>query len=154
VVGQIARLLAKIKNMIMKPLIIILIFLNNFCFGQEVVIDSCGLDSSITLNKYESQYFNQSLEKQRIRSNFDFQKKKVGFAHGNFGNGVISKKEYFDRWGKVYFENNSHVLNQLIILTEDEKQQSGGFDAIIISWSKIGVAGKHKKRLIENLNKK
>ena len=138
----------------MRPLIIILIFLTNICFGQDVVIDSCGLDSSTTLNKYESQYFNQSLEKQRNRSNFDFQNKKVGFAYGNFGKGVISKKEYFDKWGKDYFENESHVVNQLIILTEEEKQQSGGFDAIIISWSKIGVAGKHKERLIEKLKEK
>ena len=139
----------------MRLLIIILIFFTNVCFGQEVVIDSCGLDSSTTLNKYESQYFNQSLKKQRSRSNFDFQDKKVGFAFGNFGKGVISKKEYFNMWGKDYFENDSHVVfNQLIILTEEEKQQSGGFDAIIISWSKIGVAGNDKKRLIEKLKEK
>ena len=95
--------------------------------------------------------FNRSLEKQRNRSNFDFQDKKVGFAYGNFGKGLISKKEYFNWWGKDYFENDSHVFNQLIILTEEEKEESGGYDAIIISWSKTGVYGRQKERLIKKL---
>ncbi len=128
--------------------------MTKICLGQEIVIDSCGLDSSTTLNKYEVKYFNQYLEKQRSRSTFDFQDKKVGFAHGNFGKGLISKKEYFNMWGKDYFENGSHVVNQLIILTEEEKQQSGGYDAIIVSWSKILVSGKRKERLIKKLTEK
>lgn len=138
----------------MRQLIIIFTLLTNVCIGQEVLIDSCGTDSSATLNQYEVLYFNQSLEKPRMRSNFDFQNKKIGFAYGNFGKDVISKKEYFDRWGKEYYKNDSHVGNQLIILTEDEKEQSGGFDAIIISWSKILVSGRHRDKLIEKLKRK
>ncbi len=135
----------------MRILIILLTLLTNICFGQAILIDSCGLDNSISLNKYEAQYFNQSLEQQRRPFNFDFQDKKVGFALGNFGKGLISKKEYFDRWGRAYFENDAVVVNQLIILTEEEQQQSGGYDAIIVSWSKILVSGKHKARLIKSL---
>jgi hypothetical protein len=138
----------------MRPFIIIFTLLTNVCFGQEIVIDSCGIDSLTTLNRYEIQYFNQSLEKQRMRSNFDFEDKKVGFAYGNFGKGLISRKEYFTRWGKDYFKNDSHVVNQLIILTEMEKEQSGGFDAIIVSWSKILVSGKNKDRLIKKIKEK
>jgi len=138
----------------MKLIVIILTLLTNVCIGQEIIIDSCGLDNSTTLNKHEVEYFNHSLEKQRKGSNFDFQNAKVGFAYGNFGKGLISKKEYFDRWGKDYFLKDSHVVNQLIILTEDEREDSGGFDAIIVSWSKTGVYGKHKERLIKNLKEK
>ena len=57
-------------------------------------------------------------------------------------------------WGKDYFENGSHVVNQLIILTEEEKQKSGGYDAIIVSWSKILVSGKRKERLIKKIAEK
>ncbi|MEQ8623427.1 MAG: hypothetical protein RJQ00_13970 [Vicingaceae bacterium] len=136
---------------LMKQILIILTLLTNVCIGQEIVIDSCGIDNSITLNQYEVDYFNQILEKQINRADFDFQNKKVGFAYGIFGKVLITKKEYFDRWGKEYFLNDSQVANQLILFTKEEKNESGGYDAIIVSWSKTGVYGKHKENLIKKL---
>src|SRR5690554_5248521 len=138
----------------MKLTVIILTLFTQICLGQEIEIDSCGVDRSSKLNKYEVQYFNQTLEKQRKRSHFDFQEKRIGFAYGNFGKRLITKKEYFDRWGKNYYKDNSQVVDQLIILTEKEKEESEGYDAIIVSWSKFLVSGKQKERLIKKLKER
>jgi ABC-type transport system involved in Fe-S cluster assembly fused permease/ATPase subunit len=134
---------------VLKLLILLFTLTTNLCLGQAVVIDSCGLDSSATLNKYEVQYFNEALEEVRSLANFDFQKKQVGFAYGNLGKELISKKAYFDMWGKAYFQRDVQVTNELIILTQKEKQASGGYDAIIVSWSKAGIFGKYREQLIE-----
>ena len=137
----------------MKLLTILLILSINICLAQEIQVDSCGLNNSAELNKFEIQYFKQELSKQLKRNNFDLIDKKIGFAHGNFGKKIITKQEYFDSWGRSYFNNNSHVVNQLIILEAEERVNSGGYDAIIISWSKIMVTGIHRRKLIENLKK-
>lgn len=138
----------------MKITIIILTLLTHFCFGQEVKIDSCGIDDSPTLNEYEVQYFNEALEDQRKRSDFNFQNKKIGFAYGNFGKELISKKQYFDQWGRENYNNGHGVVDLLLVLTAEEKLKSGGYDAVIVSWSKIGVYRKHRDRLIKNLKEK
>jgi hypothetical protein len=39
----------------------------------------------------------------------------------------------------------------LIRLTEAEKLLSGGYDYIIVSWSKTMISGKSRKKLIERL---
>ncbi len=121
-------------------------------FGQSIVIDSCGLNTDRKLNKYEADYFNISLEKQR--DNFDFIDKNIAFTYGNFGRTNISKKEYFDRWGRTYYKQDSHVVDILLVLTAEEKIKSGGYDAIIVSWSKIGIGKKHKKIIIDRLPNK
>ncbi|MFM9945681.1 MAG: hypothetical protein ACKVQB_10665, partial [Bacteroidia bacterium] len=77
--------------------------------------------------------------------------KKIGFAYGNFGKRIISKKAYFDRWGRAYFKQHSNVTDFLLVLTADEKIKSGDFDAIIISWSKTVINDKHLQKIIEGL---
>ena len=43
------------------------------------------------------------------------------------------------------------MQHQLLILNEDEKLKSGGYDAFVIAWSKILVSNKQKGRLIEKI---
>jgi hypothetical protein len=136
----------------MKLLITLLLISGKWSAGQSIIIDSCGLDTNSKLNKYEVEYFNTSLEKQR--GNFSFDDKKIAFAYDNFGKIVINKKEYFERWGRKYFNNHSSVSDQLIILTSDEKEIADSYDAIIISWSKIKIGEKEKQRIIKKLSKK
>ena len=132
-------------------LLIWTVFLSTVSSAQAILIDSCGLNTDSKLSKYESAYFNGQLSKQR--GNFDFVDKKVGFAYGNFGKTVVSKKEYFDRWGRDYFKRDSHVVDILLILTADEKVKSGDFDAIIVSWSKIMIDNKHRQKIISKLKR-
>ena len=138
----------------MNRLIILFVFTTQICLGQVINIDSCGVDNSLGLNKYEVQYFNLELENQRKRFDFDFNGKIIGFTYGNFGKGLLTKREYFDKWGKDYFKRDSSVSNQLIVLTEKEKNESGGYDAIIVSWSKIMLSRKDKNRIIKKLKEK
>lgn len=131
--------------------ILITILFPAVLLGQIINIDSCGLDSNAILNNHEIAYFNYHLGK---KHDFDFRNKKVAFTYGNFGKGVISKKDYFERWGREYYKLKSHVVDIPIILTDQEKIQSGGFDIIIVSWSKILPTGKSRQKLIKRVNKK
>jgi len=112
------------------------------------MINSCGLDTNSKLNEYERAYFKDNI---RRLNSIDLCNKKFAFAHGNFGKTIISKKYYFEEWGRDYFNRNIRIFNILIELTEEEKQQSGGYDYIIISWSKTLPVGNSRKKLIERL---
>ena len=101
-----------------------------------------GKTSSPVLTDYEADYFNTALLTHR--KNFDFHKKKVAFV---LNNSLIDKQRYFKNWGGKYVSNN------LIVLTDEEKQKANDYDAIIISWRKQGVNKGFKKRLIKRLNK-
>ncbi len=118
--------------------------------GQSINIDSCGLDNKSVLNKWEIEYFKQSIKKLK---SIDLDNKTFAFAYGNFGDTVISKKDYFGKWGRDYYTRNSGVYNILITLTEEEKKLSGGYDYTIISWSKTLPAGKSRRKLVERVKK-
>lgn len=118
--------------------------------GQSFKIDSCIVDTSRKLNKYEINYFRENIRRLKLQ---DISDKNFAFTYGNFGKTVINKKEYFERWGIDYYNRNIEIFNILIELTSKEKQQSGGFDYIIVSWSKMLPAGKSRKKLIEKVRK-
>ena len=40
---------------------------------------------------------------------------------------------------------------QLLILTDEEKNLSGGYDVILVSWSKLQKQGKGRMKLVKRL---
>ncbi|MBK7103679.1 MAG: hypothetical protein IPH62_00130 [Ignavibacteriae bacterium] len=108
--------------------IILLLLIYNKTYSQD--FNLLGLDSNLVLTKYESDYFNNSFQKER--KSFDFTNKKIGFFTGTEGQHLITKRDYFDsikdRLDRQY-DNLSY--DQLVILNEAEKIKSGGFDAVI-----------------------
>lgn len=58
---------------------------------------------------------------------------------------IIDKKQYFSNWG------GKDVENSLLVLTEKEKMESGGFDAVVVSWSKIKISNRSRRRLLAKL---
>ena len=134
----------------MRNLIAILLFLcaNSFLHAQN--IDSLGTNNNYLLNQDEATYLNNSVGTQF--GQFDFINKNVVFAEGNNAK-LISKSDYFKRLVKPYFAEGKDVVNCLVILTKDEKINSGGFDAIIVAWSKVGLTKKRKKTIIKEMNK-
>ena len=126
--------------------IIFIILWSNLIFGQE--IDSLGLDNNSLLNKYESAFIKNQFEKDSII--FDFTDKRIAFYEGLTG--FKTKKEYFDDC-REWLENGQDGALQIIILSEAEKKESGGFDAIIVAWSKKAVNPKMKSYLIEELKR-
>lgn len=114
-------------------------------------LDSMGIENNYILNKYEIEYFNAKFEKKR--GDFDFSNKKVAFFTGSNGSTLHNSKDYFstekDRFSKCYTSNNSYLK----ILTEKEKIDSGGFDAIIIYWAKMHRSMKYYIRELQTKGK-
>ncbi len=84
------------------------------------------------------------------RGNFEFKQKKLAFVTGSSANKFITKAEFFATLNKYDLRQIQTPLN-LLILSAEEKKNSNGYDAIIISWSKVAISDSHKKRLIEQL---
>ena len=117
--------------------------------GQTILIDSCGIDDNAFLNRYEIECFQNSTSR-----DIDFKDKKIAFFYGNYGKNRITKKEYFDRWGKKYFHQKSRVSNQYLLFSEEEKERSSGYDIVIVSWSKIRISERMRRRIIKKLSRK
>ncbi|GAB4185823.1 MAG: hypothetical protein Kow00108_23270 [Calditrichia bacterium] len=127
-------------------LIILFIFNISYLYSQN--IDSCGIDSISVLNNHESEFLNKYFITQR--DTFNFKDKKIAFITGSSGNTIGNKKDYFDairEWKNKY---NSRIHTSLIIITEEEKNKSGGYDAILIHWVKI-FTDSRKSKVINRL---
>lgn len=110
-------------------------YLFNTYFSNDI-----GKSDDPVLTDNEAEYFNAEFSKQR--KDFDFHGNKVAFAlSGSF----IDKQQYFKNWG------GKEVVNDLVILSNDEKQLASGFDAIIVLLRKQGVSKNFRKRLIKRL---
>jgi hypothetical protein len=111
-----------------------------------------GLDDNPILTKSESDYFNTAFKYRKV--NYNFNNLKLGFFYGNNGSRSQTKKQYFDlvknRLGNCY----SASYDLVIELTNEEKTESGGYDLIIVSWSKIIPTHKSKARMIKELKNK
>jgi len=111
-----------------------------------------GLNDNPILTELESRYFKAEFKERE--ANYEFDNVKIGFFYGNNGARVQTKKEYFDLV-KNRLGNCSSASNDLVIeLTNEEKEESGGYDLIIVSWSKIIPTEKGKKRMIKELKNK
>ena len=105
-----------------------------------------GVDTSPLLNSYESAYFNV-IFKDSLKG-FDFTGKKIGFIYSG---AKSNKMEYFklekDRFNRNYTLNSG----TLYIFNATQKEESGGYDAAIVYWSKFVVP---IEKVVERLKKK
>lgn len=111
-------------------------------------IDKMGLDESLTLTDLEGEYFNaiSNIDKKK----FDFCEKKIAFLTGNVGSIKSNKKAYFftERLRTNY--NDTICFGFLYIFDTVQKNESGGYDAAIVSSSKKRLS---TKEVIKRLNK-
>ena len=107
---------------------------------QDGFSNDIGKTISSTMTDSEADYFNSELLGQR--KDFDFHKKKVAFF---LNSSLIDKQKYFKNWG------GKDVVNNLIVLRQDEKQNANDYDAIIVSWRKQGISNSFRRRLIKRL---
>lgn len=129
-------------------LLILLISLSSALQAQN--LDSLGINDDYLLNSEEAKYLNKSVGTEL--GTFDFNGKKVILSEGNSAI-IITKSDYFQRLVKPYLKAGKDMVNYLAILTDEEKEESGGFDAIIVAWSKIGLTKKRRKAIIKKMNK-
>lgn len=131
----------------MRTLILVIsLLLTTSVFGQSS--DGLGKDNNIVLNRDEIEFLNTSLKSSR--DTFDFTNKKIAFVTGSSGSKLISKQEYFLNCVKPWTDKGSSPQIFFVRLTLEEKQKSGGYDAIVMSWVKLST-DKQKKRIIEQL---
>ena len=120
-----------------------MLFFSISIFGQsfkdiptEVLdqLDKMGVDKSTLLNSYESEYFNVVFKDEK--KDFDFTGKKVGFV-ATTGK-IKNKANYFKKQKSQYKKykrtnlNYTPLVNTLYIFNEKQKEESGGYDAVIL----------------------
>jgi len=117
-------------------------------FGQAS--DSLGIDKSVTLNRQEISFLNTSLKSSR--DTFDFTSKRIAFVTGSSGGKIISKQDYFLTCVKPWTDEGSTPQIFFVRLTNDERQKSGGYDVLVLSWVKV-FTDRQKKNMIKQLGK-
>jgi hypothetical protein len=128
--------------------LIISFFLTTNIFGQSS--DSLNIDNNIALNRQEINFLNTALKSSR--DTFDFADKKIAFVTGSSGSKLISKQDYFLTCVKPSTDKGSMPQISFVHLTPEEKQNSKGYDAIVMSWVKV-FTNKQRKKIIEQLSK-
>ncbi len=138
----------------MKKLIALFLILTSFFIhAQSFNLENCGQDQSPLLNKDEGAYFNHFFSNRK--GDLDFQDKKAAFVSGSSGKTILDKTYYFHRLGD---ETEKHEWQaggtQLLLLSSEEKELSGGYDVVFVYWSKLPCVDKRRENLIASLKKK
>lgn len=105
--------------------------------------DNLGVDYSPLLNEYESDYFNEVFKDSL--NEFNFSGKKIGFIYGG---AKSDKKEYFDLEKKRFKNGETPNSGTLYVFDEVQKEESGGYDAVIAYWCKLYYS---KEQIIKKL---
>lgn len=98
------------------------------------------IDHEKKLNLKESEYLNRQFKK--TFKDYDFTDKSVLFTYSTM---VVSKKDWID----TNWEYESPVV-ELIVLSDIEKQQTG-YDAILVTWSKLKINNKMKGKIFKQI---
>ena len=134
------------KTLRIKETIAVLIMFCTNINAQDILIDSCGIDNSPFLNQYEIEYFQKAIG---LENDLTF--KRVLFLSGNYGTSWKPKNKFFSQDCKPLFVRHDYPALQSIILTAEEKLEMGDYyDVIFISWSKIPVSDRNRKKFIKN----
>ena len=128
----------------MKQIVTIAILLWTLGVGAQNS-DSLGIDDNPTLNENEVELLNSLLAESR--GDFDFSGKKVAFIIGNTGRTIVSKSNYFKNSVVPWIEKDSVPRIFMVKLTESEKQKSGGYDVLVLSWVKVFTPKSQEKAI-------
>ncbi|MDD4848707.1 MAG: hypothetical protein PHR53_08095 [Bacteroidales bacterium] len=126
---------------------IVFVFLLSILFqsvNAQEIIDSCGMNNDALMNSYEANFLNDYY---RDKGQFDFSDKKIAFITGGGGAIISSKSEYFNHVKQWKNNHNTTIETKLIVLNLNEKELSGGYDAIVLFWVKFFPKGQKQKIL-------
>lgn len=127
-------------------LTVILIITTVMIFGQSIRYDSCGIDTSAVLNKFEIYYIDSVFfapdeiikgELHSITKGFNFNESRIAFfdCGKTIENGYMTKQEFFHKILPEYLGPHG-----LTILKENEKKETG-YDAIVVINCKMTSEG-------------
>lgn len=107
------------------------------------------VDNDLLLNRSEGEYLNVIFE--TIREDFNFIDKKIGFYTGSSGNKKSNKEQYLDMHKRHLADKNYPCDDGTLYIFDDaQKKDAGGYDAVIVYWSKITIP---IEKVIERLKK-
>lgn len=101
---------------------------------QILNTDTLTIDHDEVLSEQEVILLNHLLK--NLRDTFDFHGKKVAFITGSSGNRLLSKADYFNQI-KPWLDAGDTPQASIVLLTEEEKDKSGGYDVLVLSWVKV-----------------
>jgi hypothetical protein len=110
------------------------ILITSISLGQTVTLDSCGLDQSMKLNRFEIEYLDNVLFADSIHDfnkGFDFNDKSVRFFTCNSTaskDGFITKDKFF----QILKSSGTRIPRGIFQLNEKQKQDAGPIDAVIL----------------------
>ena len=117
-------------------------------YGQN--IEKCGVDDNPALTDEEADFLNEYFPEE-YRKGFDFTGKKVLILGGSAGSSLRGKTEYFRGIKSRLEDNGMPIASAPYPLTEEEKLQSGGYDAILTYWVKVPITEGKKKRIVRRV---
>lgn len=94
-----------------------------------------GNDNIAELTNEDAAFFNTIYHDR----NFDFQSKKIAFMNPHLieeKEAIRTKKEYIEKIKKHLEDDFLYPTDELVILNEQEKKESGGYDAMIVYQTK------------------
>ena len=127
-------------------LILICIFCSKICKGQNIVLDSCGLDSSNVLNQQEIIFLKNIFFADKIfatEKEFEYHAKNIAFYNCD-NNQFLSKNNFF-----IIAKSGYQGSKGLFVLNERQRELSG-LDCIIV----ITCKWYNPDKLIKIYNKK
>lgn len=126
--------------------IIVTIFCLLFFYSTDAqqLIDLCGIDNAAIIDTSEAEFLNDYY---RDRGSFDFSAKKIAFVTGGGASIISSKNEFFNHVKQWKDNHNTTIETRLVVLNSQEKEMSGGYDAIILFWVKFFSKGQRQKIL-------
>jgi hypothetical protein len=111
-------------------------------------IDKMGMDECVFLTDLEGKYFNALYQIEEEK--YSLFGKQVCFLTGNIGRNKTSKKEYFISERNRLISNRSPLFGWLYIFSDIQKEESGGYDAAIVFYTKKKLS---IKEVIKRLKK-
>jgi len=113
-------------------------------------LENCGLDNNPALTDDEAAFLNAYFGDDESEG-FDFKGKKVLIISGANGYRFESKAEYFKDIKERLEQSGLPVATTPYPLTEMEKIQSGGYDAVITHWVDEPITKEKRRSIIARL---
>lgn len=94
-------------------------------------LDSVQCDDGDILTPYESEFLKASFFTRRMPLNL------LGARVAFLGRSIHSKKDYFEAEREWHHSHTRPIVKTLYIFNDEQKKQSGGYDAAICCWERL-----------------
>ncbi|MBN1185163.1 MAG: hypothetical protein JXB49_22950 [Bacteroidales bacterium] len=115
---------------------------------KDVQVYRSSTNDNKRLSTVDADLLNSLLE--TSRDTFDFHCKKIAFLTGSSGSKVLSRADFFNSCINPWLTKGATPQIFMVLLTREEKDLSGGYDALVLSWVKV-FTNRQKRRMLKKL---